>query len=68
MTPTGGAANAPGWLERELPQETGGALGTPTHDEIAALAYSYWESRGRSGGSPWEDWFRAERELQSRKR
>jgi len=40
----------------------------PTHQEIAALAYSYWEQRGRQGGSALEDWFRAERELQQRKR
>jgi hypothetical protein len=37
----------------------------PTHQEIARLAYSYWEARGFRGGSPWEDWFRAERELRS---
>jgi hypothetical protein len=35
----------------------------PTHEEIARLAYLYWEARGCRGGSPWEDWFRAEREL-----
>ncbi len=32
-------------------------------DEIARLAYSYWEARGGSGGSAEEDWFRAEQEL-----
>jgi hypothetical protein len=32
-------------------------------DEIAALAYSYWVGRGCQGGSPEEDWLRAEREL-----
>jgi len=31
--------------------------------EIARLAYSYWEARGCQGGSPEEDWLRAEREL-----
>jgi hypothetical protein len=31
-------------------------------EEIARLAYSYWEARG-GGGSPEDDWFRAEREL-----
>ena len=36
---------------------------TPSQAEIAALAYSYWEARGRDGGSQLEDWFRAEREL-----
>jgi len=35
----------------------------PAHNKIAALAYSYWEARGRQGGSQLEDWFRAEREL-----
>ena len=33
------------------------------HERIALLAYSYWERRGCSGGSPEEDWFRAEREI-----
>jgi len=33
------------------------------HEEIARLAYSYWEARGCPGGSPEEDWFRAENEL-----
>jgi hypothetical protein len=32
-------------------------------DDIAKLAYSYWEARGFQGGSPQEDWLRAEREL-----
>ena len=36
---------------------------TPAFDAIAHLAYSYWESRGYQGGSPEEDWLRAEREL-----
>lgn len=35
-------------------------------DEVARLAYSYWESRGGHGGSPEEDWFRAEQEVLSR--
>lgn len=35
----------------------------PTSEEIAKLAYSYWEARGCQGGSPEEDWFRAQREL-----
>ena len=40
---------------------------SPSHDEIAVLAYSYWEGRGCQGGSPEEDWLRAERELRSRR-
>lgn len=35
----------------------------PAENEIARLAYSYWEARGCQGGSPADDWFRAEREL-----
>jgi hypothetical protein len=31
--------------------------------EIAARAYSYWEERQSQGGSPEEDWYRAESEL-----
>jgi hypothetical protein len=37
----------------------------PSHEEIAILAYHYWELRGCPFGSPEEDWFRAERELLS---
>ena len=33
------------------------------HDEIARLAYAYWEQRGGEGGSAEEDWARAEQEL-----
>jgi hypothetical protein len=36
-----------------------------TTDDIARLAYSYWEARGYQGGSPEEDWLRAEAELRS---
>jgi hypothetical protein len=36
---------------------------TITHEAIARLAYSYWEARGHQGGSPEQDWFRAEGEL-----
>jgi Protein of unknown function (DUF2934) len=34
-------------------------------EAIALLAYSYWEARGFTGGSPEEDWIRAECELRS---
>ena len=37
----------------------------PTFEEIAQLAYCYWEARGYQGGSPEQDWLRAERELLS---
>lgn len=35
----------------------------PGHEAIAKLAFLYWEERGCQGGSPEEDWLRAEREL-----
>jgi Protein of unknown function (DUF2934) len=35
----------------------------PTHDEIAQLAFSLYESRGRQEGHQMEDWLRAEQEL-----
>ena len=41
-------------------------MNAPTEEQVAALAYSYWEARGFHGGSPWEDWFRAEEELKRR--
>ena len=37
----------------------------PSADQIAALAYAYWEARGCQGGSPEEDWLRAESEIRS---
>jgi hypothetical protein len=54
--PTSLAREAPADLEPIADRE-------PTADEIARLAYSYWEARGGQGGSADEDWFRAEREL-----
>jgi hypothetical protein len=39
----------------------------PSREEMAALAYSYWEARGSQGGSPEEDWVRAEQELRNRR-
>jgi len=35
----------------------------PTHDEIAQLAFSLYESRGRQDGHDIEDWLCAEQEL-----
>jgi hypothetical protein len=37
--------------------------GLPSHENVAVLAYSYWEARGCPDGSPEEDWTRAEQEL-----
>jgi hypothetical protein len=39
--------------------------GAADPESIAHLAYSYWESRGRRGGSSEEDWYRAEQELRA---
>jgi hypothetical protein len=36
------------------------------HEDIARLAYSYWQARGRQDGSALEDWLRAEREIERR--
>jgi Protein of unknown function (DUF2934) len=41
------------------------AIDAPLHEEIAALAYSFWEARGCQGGSQEEDWLRAEEELRN---
>jgi Protein of unknown function (DUF2934) len=43
-------------------KDTGGRT-APTHDEIARLAFSLYESRGRQDGHHIEDWLRAEQEL-----
>jgi len=40
------------------------AAAQPSPEAIAQLAYQYWQERGGRGGSPDEDWLRAERELQ----
>jgi hypothetical protein len=37
------------------------------YEEVARLAYSYWESRNFQNGSPDEDWYRAVEELRRRK-
>jgi hypothetical protein len=37
----------------------------PDHEEVVRLAYSFWEARGCTGGSPEEDWYRAESELRA---
>ena len=38
-----------------------------TAEEIERLAYTYWEARGGLGGSPEEDWLRAEEEVRRRR-
>ena len=63
MTHSCGRPHSPR-LRREFHEEERvPAIRRPTSEEIARLAYSYWEARGRQGGSAEEDWFRAERTL-----
>ena len=55
------------------PEPQPAVLETPTtqlseQDEIAKVAFAYWEARGRQGGSPEDDWARAEKEVRSRRR
>ena len=45
------------------PMLPGAADAKATAEEIARLAYHYWQARGCPGGSPEEDWFRAEHDL-----
>ena len=47
-------------------ERKGNCILSPAHEEIAQLAYSYWEMRCFQGVSPEEDWFRAEQELQAK--
>lgn len=42
------------------------ASGDPESEEIACLAYQYWQQRGHPTGTPEEDWFRAEEEIKQR--
>jgi hypothetical protein len=35
--------------------------------DIAAVAYRYWQARGCPDGSPDEDWFKAEYEVRCRR-
>jgi DUF2934 family protein len=43
--------------------ETATVALAPGNEEIARLAYSYWQARGCPEGSPEEDWLRAEATL-----
>jgi len=40
-----------------------GAVEPPSRDEIARLAYRFYETRGRRDGQDLDDWLAAEREL-----
>jgi hypothetical protein len=62
-TPETASAIAPAPVETELVTYAV----QPSREEVAALAYSYWEARGCQGGCPNEDWLRAEQELRARR-
>ena len=51
--------------EVEAPLPSAVAEFTPPREQIARLAYLYWEARGCQGGSEEEDWLRAEAELRT---
>ena len=48
--------------------EPPGEPATPGEQDVADLAYRRWLERGCPQGSPEEDWFEAEHELQARNR
>jgi hypothetical protein len=48
--------------------ETNPGNSNSEREEIALLAYSFWEARAGNGGSSEEDWFRAEWEIQNRRK
>ena len=60
-----GSASGAATAATRIDSGTGIESTTPVtrHEEIALLAYSYWQARGCPNGSPEEDWFRAEDEL-----
>jgi hypothetical protein len=45
-----------------------GSRERPSHDEIARLAYHFYETRGRRDGQDVDDWVSAEQELARRHR
>jgi hypothetical protein len=63
MTHSCGRPHSPRIRREYYEEKRALAVRRPTREEIARLAYSYWEARGCQGGSPEEDWFRAERAL-----
>jgi hypothetical protein len=74
VTVSGGAAAAPR-RQTSVKTRTNRAIvkkaadaapSAPSREEIAALAYALWEARGCQGGSPEEDWLRAEEQLTAR--
>ncbi len=44
-----------------------GQAASPTHEQIAVLAYEHWQQRGCPDSCPEEDWLQAEQELTASK-
>ena len=53
-------------LAKPAPVPAPAASHEPTREEIALLAYSYWQARGYQNGDSAADWIRAEGELRAR--
>jgi hypothetical protein len=56
---------------RSKPKKTPESTAVASHkthstEEIARLAYAFWEARGGIGGSAEDDWYRAEQEIRMR--
>ena len=49
--------------ERMMSKDTGDGREQPSRDEIARLAYYFYETRGRGDGQDVDDWLAAEEEL-----
>jgi hypothetical protein len=49
------------------PEESEPVVEVSEQEEVAKLAYSYWEARGGQDGSPDDDWYRAVQEVQRRR-
>jgi hypothetical protein len=47
-------------------QDSMPGISVSEYEQVALLAYSLWAERGYQGGSPEDDWFRAEQEVRRR--
>jgi hypothetical protein len=45
---------------------TASSVNVDPQEQIARIAYGYWQARGCVGGNPLEDWVRAENEYRTR--